>query len=66
MPTDAYKKLCETLRRRDSRHGARDIPEFYALAEELFAPEEAEVQSALPRAPATTEMVAVQMGRDVA
>ena len=63
MPTEVYRKLYETLRKRGGWYGARDIPEFYALAEALFTPEEAEVQCAMPRTPATAEMLAKEMNR---
>jgi Pyruvate/2-oxoacid:ferredoxin oxidoreductase delta subunit len=41
-----------------------DIPEFYALVEELFTPEEALVASSMPRRPSTVDTIAQQMGKD--
>ena len=49
MTTAIYQKLCEALAQRGGRYPGIDIPEFYTLMEELFAPEEAEVYSAIPR-----------------
>jgi hypothetical protein len=43
-----------------------DIPEFYAMAEELFTPEEAEVNNAMPRGPFTAKDLARKMGREEA
>ncbi len=43
-----------------------DIPEFYAMAEELFTPEEAEVNNAMPRGPFTAKDLARDMGREEA
>jgi Pyruvate/2-oxoacid:ferredoxin oxidoreductase delta subunit len=66
LSTEIYRKLYETLRRRGGVYGARDISEFYALAETLFTPEEAEVQCAMPRTPATAEMIAKEINRSEA
>jgi len=41
-----------------------DIPEFFQMVEELFTPEEAEVNNTLPRGPTTSKDLAVAMGRD--
>jgi len=41
-----------------------DIAEFYALVEELFSPEEAEVNNALPRSPVTAAELSHQTNRD--
>jgi len=49
MATAIYKKLCENLAQRGGRYPGLDIPEFYALAEELFTQEEAEIYCAIPR-----------------
>ena len=46
MGKEIYKNLLENLASRGAnRAGAFDIPEFYALAVELFTPEEATVAS---------------------
>ena len=49
MTTEIYQNLCETLAKRRGRYPGVDIPEFYALMEELFTPEEAEVYCGIPR-----------------
>ena len=36
MLHEMYRKLFESLRQRGGLYAARDIPEFYALAEALF------------------------------
>ena len=38
MTNEVYRKLCETLARRGGLYPGMEIPEFYALAEELFKP----------------------------
>ena len=52
------------MKSRQGAYSGMDIPEFYALVEELFTPEEAEVNNALPRKPATADDIAEEMGRD--
>lgn len=49
MTTDIYHDLCKTLDQRGGRYPGLDVPEFYALMEELFTPKEAEVYCAIPR-----------------
>jgi Pyruvate/2-oxoacid:ferredoxin oxidoreductase delta subunit len=41
-----------------------DIPEFYDLARELFAPEEAVVAASLPQKPRTAKAMASELGKD--
>lgn len=41
-----------------------DIPEFYALVEELFTPEEAALNNVLLRKPAAAEEIAGKMNRE--
>ena len=40
-----------------------DIPEFFALVEGIFDPQEAEINNALPRKPASVEEIAAKTGR---
>ena len=47
MSDEVYKKLCEEMSRRGGRYPGKDIPEFYALVEELFTPEEAAVAAVM-------------------
>jgi Pyruvate/2-oxoacid:ferredoxin oxidoreductase delta subunit len=51
------------MAKRGGGYPGRDIPEFYALAMELFLPEEAEVSAAMPRGPFTAAMLAETAGR---
>jgi len=41
-----------------------EIPEFYAMVEELFTPQEAEVNNAMPRKPFSAAELAGEMNRD--
>ncbi len=43
-----------------------DIPEFFAMAEGLFTPEQAEVNNVLTGKRSTAEEIAAQSGREVA
>ncbi|RPJ15075.1 MAG: 4Fe-4S dicluster domain-containing protein [Desulfobacteraceae bacterium] len=65
MPEKVYRELCETLAKRRGRYPGKDIPEFYALAEELFTKEEAEVYNAIPRGFHPAEEIAKALGKDV-
>jgi len=56
--------MLEVMAKRGGPYSGADIPEFYSLMEELFTPEEAEVNNALPRQPLTAEELAAQTGRD--
>ena len=53
MKSQAYKQMLEVMLKRGGPYAGMDIPEFYALVEELFSPEEAEVNNALSRNPVT-------------
>ena len=66
MSQEVYRQLLEVMKKRGGRYPGMDIPEFYELVEELFAPEEAEVNNAMPRGPFTAKDMAKQMGRDEA
>jgi hypothetical protein len=41
-----------------------DIPEFFALVEKHFTPEEAEINNALPSKPATVEEIVSRTYKD--
>jgi Na+-translocating ferredoxin:NAD+ oxidoreductase subunit B len=60
-----YHALCETLAKRRGRYPGKDIPEFYALVEELFTPEEAAVYNAIPKGYHPAEAIASESGREV-
>lgn len=66
MPDQVYRDMLDVMVKRGGPYSGADIPEFYALMEELFTPEEARVNNALPRQPITAAEVAKQMGKDEA
>ncbi len=64
MTETVYKELLEVMKKRGGRWSGMDIPEFYDMVEELFTPEEAEVNNAFPRGPLTAKDLALKMERD--
>lgn len=64
MSQNIYRELLEVMRNRGGPYSGLDIPEFYALVEALFTPEEAEVNNVLVRKPAAAEDIAGRMNRD--
>jgi len=64
MTETVYKELLEVMKKRGGRWSGMDIPEFYDMVEELFTPEEAEVNNAFPRGPLTAKDLAIKMDRD--
>jgi Pyruvate/2-oxoacid:ferredoxin oxidoreductase delta subunit len=60
---EVYRQLCEALAKRGGEYPGMEIPEFYALVEELFSPEEAEVYLAIPRGYHPASAVAAEMGK---
>ena len=64
MVDDVYKKMLGVMKNRGGSRAGMDIPEFYEMVAELFAPEEAEVNNSLPRKPATAGDIAGEMARD--
>ena len=64
MAEQVYHELCEVLGKRWGRYPARDIPQFYALVEELFTPQEAAVYNAIPKGSHPAEAIAQEMGKD--
>jgi hypothetical protein len=63
---EVYQQLLAVMKKRGGGYSGMDIPEFYAMAEELFTPAEAEVNNAMPRGPFTANDLAREMGRDEA
>ena len=59
-----YKQLYEVMKSRRGPYTGLEIPEFYAMVEELFTPQEAEVNNLMPRKPATLAEIAGEMNRD--
>lgn len=63
MTQKAYRELLEVMKSRGGPYAGLDIPEFFALVEEIFNPEEAEINNALPRKPAPVDEIAAKTGR---
>ena len=66
MSEAVYRELLEVMKKRKGGYAGMDIPEFYAMAEVLFTPEEAAVNNAMPRGPFTAAGLADGMGRETA
>jgi Pyruvate/2-oxoacid:ferredoxin oxidoreductase delta subunit len=64
MREEVYRQLLEVMKKRGGRWPGMDIPEFYEMAEELFSPEEAQVNNAMPKGPTTAKDLAKEIGRD--
>jgi electron transport complex protein RnfB len=64
MSQGVYRELLEVMKKRGGNYAGMDIPEFFALVEVLFTPEEAEVNNAMPRGPFTAAGLAEGLGRD--
>ncbi|MBU4038074.1 MAG: 4Fe-4S binding protein [Proteobacteria bacterium] len=64
MDKAVYKELLEVMKSRGGAYSGADIPEFYAMVEEMFTPEEARVNNAMPKTPFTAEQLAETMGMD--
>jgi 2-oxoacid:acceptor oxidoreductase delta subunit (pyruvate/2-ketoisovalerate family) len=63
MIENVYKELLEVMTKRGGPYTGADIPEFYALVEALFTPEEAEINNVLSRKPATVEDISGRINR---
>jgi Pyruvate/2-oxoacid:ferredoxin oxidoreductase delta subunit len=59
-----YKQLYEVMKSRRGPYTGLEIPEFYAMVEELFTLQEAEVNNVMSRKPATGAEIAGAMNRD--
>ena len=64
MTSDLYDQLADALSARGGAVPVRKCDEFFALLEELYAPEDAELALAMPMLPVTAQEVAAQMGTD--
>ncbi len=64
MSDNVYKELLEVMKKRGGEYAGMDIPEFFAMVEELFTPEEAAVNNAMPRGPFQAKDLAEAMGRE--
>lgn len=61
-----YQQLLAVMKKRGGGYSGMDVPEFYTMVKELFTPEEAEVNNAMPRGPFTAKDLAREMGREEA
>ena len=66
MSEKVYKELLEAMKKRGGGYSGMDIPEFYEMVEELFTPEEAGVNNAMPKGLFTAKDMAKLMGQDEA
>jgi Pyruvate/2-oxoacid:ferredoxin oxidoreductase delta subunit len=65
MGKEVYQELLEVMKSRGGAFAGADIPEFFAMAEELFTPQEAAVNNAMPKGPFTAEKMAELMHQEV-
>ena len=63
MAQKVFRELLEVMKSRGGPYAGLDIPEFFALVEELFDPEEAEINNALSRKPTPVNEIAAKTGR---
>jgi len=66
MPSQVYKDMLAVMTKRGGPYTGLDIPEVYTLVQELFTPEEAELNNALARNPVTAAEIAKEKGKDEA
>jgi len=64
MQDPVYDKLIEALNMRGGGLPAIKCPEFYAILDELFTPEEGALASQMPMNPVSAADLAAEMGRD--
>ena len=64
MAQQIYQDLYAVMKNRRGPYTGVEIPEFYAMVEELFTPQEAEVNNVMPRKPVTAAELAGEMNRD--
>ena len=65
MTQDVYRELLEVMKKRGGNYAGLDIPEFFAMVEVMFTPDEAEINNAMPRGPFTAAGLAEGLGKDV-
>jgi len=58
MTEAAYRELLAVMQKRGGSYAGLDIPEFFNMVEELFTPQQAEMNNALPQKPATAARIA--------
>jgi len=64
MTAKVYRDLLEVMKSRGGPYAGSDIPEFFAMVEELFTLEQAEINNALHRRPASAEEIAQRVHMD--
>ncbi|MFC1880788.1 ATP-binding protein [Thermodesulfobacteriota bacterium] len=64
MEQQVYQGLFEVMKNRRGPYTGIEIPEFYPMVEELFTPQEAEVNNVMPKKPVTAAEIAADMDRD--
>lgn len=64
MSQTVYEQLLKVMQKRGGAYAGLDIPEFFEMVQEMFTPEEAEVNNNMPRGPFTAEMLAQTMEKD--
>lgn len=63
MEHDVYRRALPVMQERGGPYAGLDIPEFFSLVEELFDPEEAEVNNVLSRKPSPVREIAERAGK---
>ncbi len=66
MAQEVYRQLLAMMKKRGGGYAGMDIPEFYAMVEELFTPEEAAVNNAMSRGPFRAKDLSREMGLEEA
>lgn len=64
MSEQVYKDMVGVMAQRGLSFGGMDIPEFYCVVEELFTPEEAVINNAMPRGSFTAADIAGILSRE--
>jgi hypothetical protein len=54
MGQQVYQELFEVMKNRRGPYTGVEVPEFYPMVEELFTPQEAQVNNVMPRKPVTS------------
>lgn len=64
MSDVVYRELLDVMIKRRGAYAGMDIPEFFAMVKEMFTPQEAAVNNAMPRGPFTAQNLAETMNRN--
>ena len=65
MSQEVYKQMLDVMKARRGPYAGLDIPEFYALVEVLFTPQEAAVNNFMSRKSSTAAEIAAAMGKSL-